>query len=99
MTRDSRNPNAWSNREIEEDSAGYVAAQEASRLDQAREGRQRAEQKDLERFTAAFVASGGSKADALAAYRAKRNEQATEAATFADEAARRAQRGATFGKV
>ena len=99
MTRDSRNPNAWSNREIEEDSAGYVAAQEASRLDQAREGRQRAEQKDLERFTAAFVASGGSKADALAAFRAKRNEEASLAASHADEAARLAQLGSTWTRL
>lgn len=27
--KDSRNPNAWKNREIEGDSAGYVAAQDA----------------------------------------------------------------------
>ena len=33
--KDSRNPNNWSNREIEEDSAAYVAAQQAYRLDQA----------------------------------------------------------------
>ncbi len=99
MTRDSRNPNAWSNREIEEDSAGYVAAQEASRLDQAREGRQRAEQKDLERFTKSFVVAGGTRADAHDAYRAKRNAEAAEAAAHADETARLAQRGATWSKV
>ncbi len=97
--KDSRNPNAWTNKEIEEDSAAYVAAQEAYRQDQAREGRQRAEQKDLERFTAAFTKAGGTKADAAAAYRAKQNEQATEAATFADESARLAQRGATMGRL
>ena len=97
--KDSRNPNNWSNREIEEDSAAYLAAQSAYRQDQAVAAAQRQAEQDLERFTAAFTKAGGSKADALVAYRAKRNEQATEAATFADEAARLAQRGATWSKV
>ena len=99
MTRDSRNPNNWSTREIEEDSAAYVAAQEAYRQDQAREGRQRAEEKDQERFTKSFVVAGGTRADAHDAYRAKRNAEAAEAAAHADEAARLAQRGATWSRV
>ncbi len=99
MTRDSRNPNNWSTREIEGDSAAYVAAQEAYRQDQAREGRQRAEEQDQERFTKSFVVAGGTRADAHAAYRAKRNEEAAEAAAHADEAARLAERGATWSKV
>jgi hypothetical protein len=97
--KDSRNPNNWSTREIEEDSAGYVAAQQAYRLDLDAAAAQRSEQQDQERFTKSFVVAGGTRADAHDAYRAKRNEQATEAAEFADEAARLAQRGATMGKV
>jgi hypothetical protein len=97
--KDSRNPNNWSTREIEEDSAGYVAAQAAYRLDQAVAADRRQEQQDQERFTKSFVVAGGTRADAHEAYRAKRNEQAAEAAAHADEAARLAQRGATMGKV
>jgi hypothetical protein len=97
--KDSRNPNNWSNKEIEEDSAGYVAAQEAYRLDQAREGRQRAEEQDQERFTKSFVVAGGTRADAHDAYRQRVNEEASLAARTADETARLAQRGATMGKV
>ncbi len=97
--KDSRNPNNWSNRELEQDTAGYLAAQLAYREDQAREGRQRQEEQDLERFTKAFVVAGGTRADAHDAYRAKRNEEAALAARTADETARLAQRGATWSKV
>ncbi len=97
--KDSRNPNNWSNREIEEDSAAYLAAQQAYRQDQAVSAAQRQAEQDLERFTAAFTKAGGSSADAASAYRAKRNETAAAAAAHADEAARLAQRGATLNKV
>ena len=97
--KDSRNPNAWTLKEIEGDSAAYVAAQEAYRKDRAvAEGQRQAEQ-DLERFTKSFVVAGGTRADAHDAYRAKRNAEAAEAAAHADEAARLAQRGATLNKV
>jgi len=33
--KDSRNPNNWSNRELEQDTAGYLAAQQAYRQDEA----------------------------------------------------------------
>jgi hypothetical protein len=99
MTRDSRNPNNWSTREIEEDSAAYVAAQQAYRLDQAVAADRRQEEKDQERFTKAFVVAGGTRTDAHDAYRAKRNEEAALAARTADETARLAQRGATWSKV
>jgi hypothetical protein len=99
MTRDSRNHQVWSLKEIEGDSAGYVAAQSAYRQDQDAAAAQRRADQDLERFTAAFLTAGGTKSGAGDAYRAKRDAEATEAATFADETARRAQRGATMGKV
>lgn len=57
------------------------------------------EQQNRERFTAAFVANGGTRADAADAYRERTNERAAEAARGADKAARLAQRGATMGKV
>jgi hypothetical protein len=99
MTRDSRNPNNWSTREIEEDSAGYRAAQQACRQDEAVAAAQRQEQLDKERFTAAFVVAGGTRADAHDAYRQRVNEEATLAARTADETARLAQRGATMGRL
>ena len=97
--KDSRNPNNWSNKEIEEDSAAYLAAQQAYRQDEAVAAAQRQEQLDKERFTKSFVVAGGTRADAHAAYRAKRHAEAAEAAAHADEAARLAQRGATLNKV
>jgi len=97
--KDSRNPNNWSNREIEEDSAGYVAAQQAYRLDQAVAADRRQEEQDQERFTKSFVVAGGTRADAHDAYRQRVNEEAALAARTADETARRAQHGVTLGKV
>jgi hypothetical protein len=95
--KDSRNPNAWTLREIEQDSAGYVAAQEAYRKDRAVAEGQRNEERDRAAFEAEYVAAGGTKSGAGDAYRAKRNEQA--AAAHADESARLAQRGATWSRV
>ncbi len=97
--KDSRNPNNWSNRELEQDTAGYLAAQQAYRQDQAAAAAQRQAEQDLERFTKSFVVAGGTRADAHDAYRAKRNAEAAEAAAHADETARLAQRGATWSKV
>ncbi len=99
MTKDSRNPNAWTNRDIEGDSAGYLAAQQAHRQDEAAAAGQRNEERDRAAFEAAFVVAGGTRADAHAAYRQRVNEEAAQAARTADETARRAQRGATMGKV
>jgi len=95
----ARDNTKWTNREIEEDSAAYIAAQEAYRQDQAAAAAQRSEEQDQERFTKSFVVAGGTRTDAHAAYRAKRNEEATLAARTADETARLAQRGATLNKV
>jgi len=97
--KDSRNPNAWSNKEIEGDSAAYVAAQQAYRQDQAVSAAQRQEQLDKERFTKAFVVAGGTRADAHDAYRQRVNEEAALAARTADETARLAQRGAAWSRV
>ena len=101
--KDPRNPNAWTNREIEQDSVGYVAAQEAHRRNEAVAADRRAEERDRDRFVAAFVKEGGSKADALDAYRKCTNERAAEAIRTADEAAdeaaHREQRYAVLGAV
>ena len=101
--KDPRNPNAWKLREIEQDSAGYVAAQEALRRDEAVAAERKAEDRDRDRFVAAFVKEGGSKADALDAHRERTNERAAEAVRTADEAADKAarweQRYAVLGAV
>ena len=99
MTKDPRNPNAWNLREIEQDSAGYLAAQQAHKADQARAGAHEAEKQDRARFEAEYVLGGGTAAGAVDAYRKLRDERATEAARTADEAARRGQRGTVLGKV
>ncbi len=97
--RDSRDHTKWTNKETEEDSAGYVAAQQAYRQDQAVAAAQRIEERDRAAFEAEYVAAGGTKSGAGDAYRAKRNETAAAAAAHADEAARLAQLGATWSKV
>ncbi len=97
--RDSRDHTKWTNKEIEQDSAGYIAAQRAHRQDEAVAADRRQEEQDQERFSAAFTKAGGSKADAHDAYRQRVNEEAAQAARTADETARLAQRGATMGRL
>jgi hypothetical protein len=97
--KDSRDHTKWTNKEIEQDSAGYIAAQRALRLDLDDAAAQRNEERDRAAFEAEYVAAGGTKSGAGDAYRAKRNETAAAAAAHADETARLAQRGATLNKV
>ena len=85
--KDPRNPSKWTNREIEADSDGYVAAQQAYRDDQEAAERQRQEADDERRFREAFLANGGRERDTATAYKAHRNRQAAEAAGRAEEAA------------
>ena len=87
MTKNPRDHNAWTNAEIQEDSAGYLAAQQAYREALAAETQRRRDADDLERFTEAFVAAGGDKGVAAAAFKAHRNEQAAAAAKHADAVA------------
>jgi hypothetical protein len=51
MTKDPRNPNRWTNREIEADTEGYLAAQAAHAEDREEGERQRREADDLTHFT------------------------------------------------
>jgi hypothetical protein len=82
--KEPRNPYRWTNREIEADSEGYVAAQQAYREDQEAAEQQRIEADDEARFTESFISAGGRERDAAAAYKAHRNQQAAEAATKAE---------------
>jgi hypothetical protein len=92
MTRNPRDHREWTNKELERDPEGYLAAQSARRKDQDAQEQKRRGADDLERFTEAFVAAGGSRADATAAFKAHRNEQATTAARAADQSAAEASR-------
>ena len=87
--KDPRNPYRWTNREIEADSEGYVAAQEAYAEDREAEDRRRQEADDLARFTDEYVSNGGRARDAKAAFRTHRNRRAAEAAGRTDQAAAR----------
>ena len=73
--------------------------QEQRRQQLAARSAEAEEQRRFEQFQAAFANAGGSKADARAAYKAMRNAEAEQAATFADEAAIRQQRGAAMGAL
>ena len=87
MTKNPRDPRMWTNRDIEEDSAGFLAAKEAYQEDQAKATEKKNLEYDKKVFTEAFVASGGNPGDASAAFKAERNRRATEAARRADQVA------------
>ena len=87
--RDRRDPRKWTNREIEQDSEGYIAAHEAYQEDQATELQRAREADDLARFTDEYVRNGGRERDAATAFRTHRNRLAAEAASRADGAAAR----------
>ena len=99
MTKSPRDERVWLNPELEKDSAGYLAAQQARKQDEAAAEAKAKEDRRYRDFEEPFLAAGGSKADAPAAYRQRVNEQAAQAAATADEAAIRGQRGATMGRV
>jgi|SRR5215213_8814103 len=88
MTKKPRDHRTWTNKEIEEDSEGYLAAQVAFAEDRDAAERQRREADDLARFAEAFVNAGGSKNEAGAAYKVMRNDEAERGARLADEEAR-----------
>jgi hypothetical protein len=87
MTRNPRDHREWSNKDVEQDPQGYLAAQEAYREHKATEEQKKRDADDLKRFEEAFVQAGGSRTDAAAAYRAHKNQRATEAAKRADQEA------------
>lgn len=88
MTKNPRDHREWTNKELEEDSAGYLEAQQAYREDQAAAAQKKRDEDDRERFTEKFVASGGMRSDAGAAWKGHRNEEAARAARAADAVAR-----------
>ena len=90
MTKDRRDPNAWTNEEIEQDSEGYLAAQKAYREDRAEQDRAAAEDADREMYVREFVRQGGVPVAAARAWRKARDERARQAAEMAEaEAASR----------
>ena len=87
MTKNPRDERVWTNPELEDDSAGYLAAQQARREDGALAEQTRRDADDLERFADAFAAAGGNRSDARAAFKKHRDDLAAQAAKAADEAA------------
>ncbi len=97
--KNKRDHTRWTIREIEADSAGYLAAQEARREDRRREQAERAEQQDRAAFEREFLAAGGTKSGAGDAWRQRRDEAARTAAGQAEESARHAARSGAMGAV
>jgi hypothetical protein len=95
MTKNPRDERVWTNIEVQEDSAGYLAAQQRRREDAEAEVAKRREENDKARFTEEFVAAGGDRDEAVRAWKAVRNEQATAAARQAEQAAELAAREQT----
>ena len=86
MTKNPKDHREWTLEEVEEDSQGYLAAQQAYDEERAQAEERRTYEADLKHFRAAFVAAGGEEEAAEAAFRARRNEQAAEAAREAEQA-------------
>jgi hypothetical protein len=86
MTKNPTDHRDWTLEEVEEDPNGYLSAQATYHEERAEALERRAHEDDLERFTETFVAAGGEKRDAEAAFRAHRRERAAEAAARADSA-------------
>jgi hypothetical protein len=82
----------WTNLDIQDDPQGYLEWQKQEREREARELQKRRDEDDLKRYTEEYVAAGGSRNDAAAAWRAHLNEQAAasalNAARLGDEQAR-----------
>ena len=85
--KDKRNPNKWTNEEIEVDSEGYIAAQQAWREDREQQDRAAAVDADREMYVREFVRQGGDKDAAARAWRKARDEQARQAAERAEREA------------
>lgn len=77
----------WTNRDIEQDPAGYLQWQQEERDRKAAAEQKRRGEDDLNRYTEEFVRTGGNRGDAPAAFKAHRNQQAAAAAMRVDEAA------------
>ncbi len=90
--KNPRDPSTWSNKQIEQDSEGYVEAQRAFREDKETAEQQRRTTDDERRFTAEFIRNGGRAADAPAAFRRTRSEGAAQAAARVDTTALTASR-------
>jgi hypothetical protein len=97
--KDAKDYRKWTAKEIESDPGAYLEAQQATRERESEERAQAEEEGRYQLFERSFVAEGGSKSDARAAYKAKRNAEASEAARHADETAIRATSAATMGRI
>jgi hypothetical protein len=90
--KDTRNPNRWSNQQIQADTEGNLAERLLRREDRAACAAPRREVDNLRRFTEAFVKAGGKRQDAEQAFWEQRNTEALQSARTADDQARAEQR-------
>jgi hypothetical protein len=80
----------WSNRDIQRDPRGYLAAQAKEREQAAAESEKDRERDAFERFKREFIAEGGDPGNAEAEYRRTRNERASKSVRAKEEARHRA---------
>ena len=87
MTKNPNDHREWTNEEVEQDSAGYLAAQERYHdlKHQAEEANRLADQREA--FVAEFVRNGGRESDARNAFEEHRRKTAAAAAEQADKSA------------
>ena len=95
MTKNPRDYREWTNREIEEDAAGYLAAQEATNEREKSEKDRRREEFRREEFIARFK----NRADGEAEWKRYEREREAEQARTDDAIAERQMHASTLGAV
>jgi len=88
MTKDMNDHRKWTNYEIQTDPEGYLAVQRRVLEREAQAQQKHKEEADYAIFVRMFCAAGGTPEGARAAYEARKNEQALEAARRAESEAR-----------
>jgi hypothetical protein len=93
MTRNPHYHREWTNKELEQDPQGYLAAQAAYNENREAERRRGLEEADRQDFEHQFVAAGGTKSESDKEWQRHKNEMAAQAARRADtEAAEQSRR-------
>ncbi len=85
MTKNPRDPRVWTNEEIQDDSAGYLAAQQAFREDQEKAKREAAIERKKADYVERLCSMGLSKQEAEAAWRQKLIKEADQEEREAQE--------------
>jgi hypothetical protein len=92
MSRNASDHREWTNKEVEQDPQGYLAAQKTYNENMEAERRRGLEEADRQDFERQFIAAGGMKSESDKEWQRHKNETAAQAARRADTEAAQASR-------